>query len=157
MTIEERLAHLAEHGVGCPQAVKLGGPASIEAWAEQQEVTLEAALADAEAADAADAEAVDARTEEAARVRADTEERAAAAVEGAGGPEAVETTLTGERGEPAEDVLERLGVLERAVEGLAKAVDALAVSGPTEEAVGAVAASPEPEAKPKGGKKGKGK
>ena len=98
MTIEERLAHLAEHGVGCPQAVKLGGPASIEAWAEQQEVTLEAALADAEAADAADAEAVDARTEEAARVRADTEERAAAAVEGAGGPEAVETTLTGDGG-----------------------------------------------------------
>ena len=55
MTIEERLAHLLEHGIGCPQAVKLGGEAAVAAWCEQQEVTLEARLADAEAQEAADA------------------------------------------------------------------------------------------------------
>ncbi len=157
MTIEERLAHLVEHGRGCPRAVSLGGPSAVEAWCEQQELEVDAELADAEDAEAVAAAAEETATEEAEAATADAEARSAAAIaeaEADGGVE-VETTpelrpLTPE-GDTAEDILERLSVLERAVEGLARAVDALAVSGPPVEAVEAVAASPKP--KGKGGKK----
>ncbi len=166
MTIEERLAHLLEHGIGCPQAVKLGGPAAIEAWAEQQEITLEAKLADAEAA--AEAEAAEKAEADAERDARDAErnaelEAAAAELEAAG-----EAIVTGSDPEPdgpfgiagdgpgsAGFPVGALGHILDRLDRLESAVDALALEAPPLEAVEAVAATPEP--KPKGKGKGKGK
>lgn len=143
MTTDERLAHLLEHGRGCPRAVQLGGPAAVEAWCTQQELAIEAevaeseVLAETEAEDAAEAEREDA--EEATEL----------------GPVAPET-------EPATDdladlaaevgivssILERLDGLEDAVEGLQRAVHSLAQPVTAGDPVGDVAAGGEPEPQP---------
>ncbi len=163
MKIEERLAHLAEHGIGCPQAVKLGGETAVAAWCEQMETGIEAAAAEAEAkAEAqaeADAGAAAAAEEEAAAASEVAEARVAEAIakaEAEGGvevettPEPEDATLGPEPGTAAaivEDqkaiarqlgaILDRLDTLEGTTDRLTEAVDALAVE-------------PEPEPKPKG-------
>ena len=154
MTADERLAHLAEHGIGCPQAVKLGGPAAVEAWCEQQELTLEAQLA-AEAAADAEAEAV-AEAEAAERDAKDAERNAAMEAEAEAAAEAGDVALTGSDPEAPEGThgaftVEALEHILARLDALDSAVDALAASGPPVEAVEAVAATPEPK------KKGKGK
>lgn len=162
MKIEERLAHLAEHGVGCPQAVKLGGETAVAAWCEQQELTLEAALAEAETAEAIEAEAeASAEADRIAETEA-AEDRARAAVADAEAAGPVEVTTEPEEGpedapedfppagslaEIVEDqkavarqlgaILDRVDLLEGATDRLTKAVDALAVK-------------PKPKAKGKG-------
>lgn len=158
MKIEERLAHLAEHGVGCPQAVKLGGETAVAAWCEQQELTLEAALAEAETAEAIEAEAeASAEADRIAETEA-AEDRARAAVADAEAAGPVEVTTepedapedfppAGSLAEIVEDqkavarqlgaILDRVDLLEGATDRLTKAVDALAVK-------------PKPKAKGKG-------
>ena len=141
MKIEERLAHLLEHGIGCPQAVKLGGETAVAAWCEQEELTLEATLAEAEARVA---EAIAKATEP-------------VEITTAGDAEPEDATLGPEPGTAAaivEDqkaiarqlgaILDRVDILEGTTDRLQEAVDALAVE-------------PEPEAKPKGRKAGKAK
>ncbi len=163
MNIEERLESLALHGIGCPQAVKLGGPAAVEAWCEQMETGVEAAAADAEAA--AEAEAVAVADAEAERDHADAERNRAAEAAAAEAAEAGDVVVTGSDpepdgpfgiagdGPPVGDMSAAIPSILDRLDALESAVDALAVSGPPVEAVEAVAASP----KPKGKGKGKGK
>ncbi len=159
MTIEERLAHLVEHGVGCPQAVRLGGPAAVEAWCEQEEITLEAKLADAEATATAEAEATaEADAERDARdAERNAAAEAAAATAEATAEAAGETIVTGSDPEevPPPTGLAALDLVHARLDRLEKAVEAFewGDAAPPVEAVEAVAASPKPKGKKKAGKK----
>ena len=162
MTIEERVAHLLEHGRGCPRAVTLRGPEAIEAWLEYEELALEAAEAEAEVLAETEAEdTAEAAREDAEEATDDLADPAAEVgivssilerletLEGGVDRLAVAWATEAEDGPPQDgptlaavvaafpSVMERLEALERAV-------DALAVSGPPEDAVGDVAAGGEP-------------
>lgn len=162
MTTDDRIAALLDHGRGCPQAVKLGGPATVAAWCEQQELEIEGELADAEEKALAALAAAELAAEEAERVTAEAEARVASAIAKAkadGDPVEVTTPEEGpedtapEPG-PFATTTPAIEAIHGRLTALESAVDALASEGPTEDAVGDVAAGGEPEAKAKkGGKK----
>jgi hypothetical protein len=123
----------------------------VEAWCAQQELEVDAEVADQEDAEAVAAADAETAAEEAEAATADAEARSAAAIadaEANGGVE-VETTPEipeAERGDAP--VLHKILARLTAIESV---LDALALQAPPVEAVEAVAASPEP--KPKGRKK----